>query len=242
MQQIALREAEACHGANGPLPNDLDVRDLRLSCCGREGDGGTVLDIPEFTIESGDAVAVTGPSGAGKTSLLNILGGLERPNAGSVRWGTADLAAKSEADRDRWRRRNVGYVFQDFRLFPGMSVLDNVMLATTFDRIMPPAALRVRAAMLLERVGLPQRRQRVETLSRGEMQRVAVARALLCAPLIVLADDPTADLDAASAVAVADLLLDLAREADATLIVATRDRVLLARFADIRHLANGRFA
>lgn len=221
--------------------NALAASNLRLAY-GTGSGVHEVLAIDSFSIAAGARVAITGPSGSGKTSLLYVLSGLEKPGAGTVTWGATKLTALPEAGRDRWRRHNVGMVFQDFHLFPGLSSLDNVLLAATFDGMGADAALRTRARLLLERVDLDDVDRRVEVLSRGEMQRVAVARALLFSPRIILADEPTASLDAANAAAVADLLLSLAGEADATLIVVTHDPALLARFDDVRRLVGGRLA
>lgn len=222
-------------------PNTLWASNLRLAY-GAGGGAHQVLAIDGFAVDAGARVAVTGPSGSGKTSLLYVLSGIEKPGAGTVRWGATELTGLPELGRDRWRRRNVGMVFQDFHLFPGLGSLENVLLAATFDGLGAGAALRARARLLLERVDLDDGDRRVEVLSRGEMQRVAVARALLFSPRVILADEPTASLDAANAAAVANLLLDLAGEAGATLIVVTHDPVLLARFSDVRRLVGGRLA
>jgi putative ABC transport system ATP-binding protein len=202
----------------------------------------TVLDIDELSIPAGSAVGITGPSGSGKSSLLYVLAGLERPQHGSARWGETDITRLSEPDRDRWRRQHVGMVFQDFHLLPGMTAIQNVYVAATFDHLTVPGPIKDRAESLLMRVGLRGARQRVETLSRGEMQRVAVARALLFAPPIVLADEPTASLDAASGRLVGDLLLELCREAGSTLVVVSHDPHLLQRLDAVHALTNGRLA
>lgn len=221
-------------------PNALCAEALGLAYPLAGGGLQEVLAIERFGVAAGGRVAVTGPSGSGKTSLLYVLAGLERPRAGTVAWGDTELTRLPESSRDRWRRRHVGLVFQDFHLFPGLSALDNVLLPATFDRLAAAPEHHERALALLGRVGLGDPGRRVETLSRGEMQRAAVARALLFSPPILLADEPTASLDAANAAAVADLLLELAAEAGATLIVVTHDPALLARFSDVRRLLAGR--
>jgi putative ABC transport system ATP-binding protein len=185
-------------------------------------------------------VGITGPSGSGKTSLLYVLAGIERPQYGSVRWGDTEVTKLAEADRDRWRREHVGMVFQDFHLLSGMTVMQNVLLANTFDHARTTFPLKDRARWLLTRVGLRGGLQRVETLSRGEMQRVAVARALLLKPAIVLADEPTASLDGANGQCVTDLLLELCDESRSTLLVVSHDPAVLRRLGMVHTLMGGR--
>jgi putative ABC transport system ATP-binding protein len=145
-----------------------------------------------------------------------------------VRWGAFDVGAMSPRAADRWRLDTLGLVFQQFHLFPGMSALDNVLLPLRFDRFAVASVHVERARELLDRVAVV-RHARVERLSRGEMQRVAVARALVKAPAIVLADEPTASLDRDTAAVVADLLCRLCREQHATLVVVTHDAALAGR-------------
>lgn len=187
------------------------------------------LRIPELTVAAGEKLALTGPSGCGKSTFINLVTGLERARRGSVCWGGTDIAGLGEGTRDRWRAAHVGLVMQEFHLFPGLSALDNVLLPLRLSRWRLDAAVKGRAEALLERVGLGTRERPVETFSRGEMQRTAVARALLPRPAVIVADEPTASLDAEAGDAVADLLLELADEEGATLIVATHDRHLIGR-------------
>ncbi|WP_245986695.1 ABC transporter ATP-binding protein [Azospirillum thermophilum] len=196
-----------------------------------------MLDIPALDLAGGASLAVTGPSGCGKTSLLSVLSGLERPDCTRLTVCGTDLPPLSEAARDRWRRRTVGFIFQDFHLFPGMDALGNVLLPASFRAAGASAETRRAALSLLERVGLRDPHQPVESLSRGEMQRVAVARALLFRPPLVLADEPTASLDAAAAATVADLLLELVREAGSTLVLVTHDMALAGRLDSVLALA-----
>ncbi len=199
-----------------------------------------VLDIARLAVAPGENVAVTGPSGSGKTTLINVITGLEKPTSGSVRWGDTDLAQLGESQRDAWRAQHVGLVMQEFHLFPGLSALENVLLPARFRAFSVPAATRERAVALLGRVGLARHGQDIATMSRGEMQRVAVARALLGRPAVLIADEPTASLDAASGAVVADLLIELAREENATLIAVTHDERLASRLARRLSLVAGR--
>ena len=187
-----------------------------------------VLNIAHLKISSGAHVAITGGSGSGKSSLLNVLSGLEKPTAGRVLWAAADIAALSETGRDRWRAEHVGLVMQDFHLFPGLSALENVLLPAKLARV-ADTSLKQRAGELLVKVGLSRPDQHVETMSRGEMQRVAIARALLRRPGIIVADEPTASLDSESGEAVANLLLTIAAETRCTLLVASHDPRLVDR-------------
>ncbi len=198
------------------------------------------LDIPSLTIEPGAQVALVGPSGSGKTTFINVATGMERVRTGRLAWAGDDLASMSEGGRDRWRARNVGLVMQDFHLFPGLSALGNVLLPQRLSRFRLPEGARGFALDMLGRVGLERPDQPVETMSRGQMQRVAVARALSGRPGIIVADEPTASLDADSGAAVADLIIGLASEAGATLIVATHDARLIHRLGRTLRLENGR--
>ncbi len=189
---------------------------------------GPVLSVPTLSLAAGSACGILGPSGAGKTSLLHALAGIERPAQGSVQWDDDALWALPDPARDRWRRERLGLVFQDMHLLDGLSALDNVLLPVLFDHARAPAALRDRAAALLDGLGITAERT-VSVMSRGERQRVALARALLRRPAVLLADEPTASLDAAAAEQVAGLLLDAAAANGATLLIATHDPALLAR-------------
>jgi putative ABC transport system ATP-binding protein len=199
----------------------------------------TVLDIARLELLPGSQTAICGPSGSGKTTLLHLLSGIERPRAGRVCWDDVDLFALDEAARDRWRRRSVGLVFQQFHLFSSLSPLENVLLPARFRRFRVEEAVMRRAHALLDRVEV---RATGETasLSRGEMQRVALARALLFTPPIFLADEPTASLDAEAAAQVAKLIFSACRETGATLLLVTHDRALAARCPRVVHLVAGR--
>jgi putative ABC transport system ATP-binding protein len=201
---------------------------------------GPVVDIPDLEIAPKERLAVMGPSGAGKTTLINIVTGLERPTSGQVIWDGVDIAALSEVGRDAWRSRTVGLVLQDFGLFEGLTALENVLLPQQMRRLRLGLPAHDRARELLSRVGIHRHEQTVETMSRGEMQRVAVARAVQAAPRAVVADEPTASLDAGSARDVSDLLISLTREAGATLVEITHDVGLAGAMDRIVTLKQGR--
>ncbi|RWR52909.1 ATP-binding cassette domain-containing protein [Sinirhodobacter ferrireducens] len=196
------------------------------------------LRIERLEIPAAAQVVLSGPSGSGKSTLVNVITGLLRPAAGAVSWNGTDLAALSEPVRDRWRGANVGLVMQDFHLFPGLSARENVLLPARLARVAGKETV-ARAVALLERVGLSRPDQPIETMSRGEMQRVAVARALLRAPGVIVADEPTASLDPVNGAAIGTLLRDLARQSGATLIVVSHDPRLIAAFPRRIALADG---
>lgn len=199
-----------------------------------------VLDIPALRVESGARIAVMGPSGSGKTTLVNAITGMDRSGTGSVRWGQQDLRQLGEAERDRWRARYVGLVMQEFHLFSGLSARENVLLPQRFYYWRLPAALKARADELLQQVGVNTGNRVVDVLSRGEKQRVAIARALLHAPQIMIADEPTASLDARSGEQVGELLTMLAGQYGATLIAITHDSDLAGRMNRCLQLDKGR--
>ena len=200
----------------------------------------TVLDLQAWTVEPGAVVGVTGPSGSGKSTLIHLAAGLLLPTMGRIAWGETVLSTLAEGSRDAWRRRMVGLVFQDFHLLPALSALDNVLLPHRFDHLRLPAGAVAAARDLLETVGLAYPDRQAGLLSRGEQQRVALARALARSPRILLADEPTASLDASHGRAVADLLLAFAAESGTTTIIVSHDPVLLARLPRVDALVAGR--
>ena len=224
------------------LAQALDLCGVRVRRDGR-GDGGPpVLDIAAATVAPGETVALVGPSGAGKTTLLDVIAGLTVPDAGGVSWGGTPVSGLAETRRDLWRRAHVGFVFQSVQLVPELSARDNVLLPFLFGGWRVAAADERRGRALLAELGLGDGSQRAGRLSRGEAQRVAVARALAGAPPLVLADEPTASLDRDNAERVADLLLADARRRGATLIVATHDSTLVRRLGRTVALVAGRIA
>jgi putative ABC transport system ATP-binding protein len=214
----------------------LLIRDLRKSF--REPDGGTlpILDIPEFHVGPAEQVVLMGKSGAGKTTLLHTIAGISRPDSGSVRIDGTDITRLSEAGRDRFRADKLGYVFQTFNLLGGFSALENVLLGMSFaGRGGDPA----RARQLLERVGLGHRlTHRPGMLSVGEQQRVAVARALANRPKLLLADEPTANVDAGHQQQIVDLMRETCREEQVALLIVTHTADVADQFARIERLEN----
>jgi len=182
------------------------------------------VDHLSLDIERGEFVAIVGRSGSGKTTLLNLLAGIDRPTSGTVRVADADLGSLSESGLAAWRGRNVGLVFQFFQLLPTLTVIENVMLPMDFARKIPAAERRERAQGLLERMGVGTQADKVPaTLSGGQQQRAAIARALANDPPILLADEPTGNLDSATADAVLELFADLNAEGQ-TIVVVTHER------------------
>jgi len=182
-----------------------------------------------FSLQRGDAAAVMGPSGAGKSTLLYILGGLEQPTSGTVKLDGRNPFTLSEKDLAAFRNQAIGFIFQDHCLLPQCSVLENVLVPTLVSK--DHAGYIGRARDLLAQVGLSDRLDhRPAELSGGEKQRVALARALIRQPLLLLCDEPTGNLDQASADVVASLLLELHRKQETILIVVTHSAELAARF------------
>lgn len=199
----------------------------------------TALAIDRLEVAPGERLGVAGPSGAGKSTLLHLVGGLIGPTTGTISWGTTRLDGLGEGASDRWRRETVGFVFQDFHLVDELSIFENVLLPARFSAMRAASAVRERARELIARMGLSDPDRRVAVLSRGERQRVAVARALIGRPRLLLADEPTASLDAENGAAIAELLVATARESGATLIVAAHDRPLLDRLDRVLTLVAG---
>jgi len=189
-----------------------------------------------FSVEAGQIVALYGSSGSGKTTLLNLLAGLDRPSGGRIEIGGQDLDDLGEAGRTRLRRRSIGFVFQFFNLLPTLTAAENVFLALELAGMPDPA----RARGALAAVGLAGKEQRFpHELSGGEQQRVAIARALVKEPALILADEPTGNLDTRTGDAVLDLLAGQCRDAGATLMMATHSP-RTSRIADrILHMVDG---
>jgi len=222
-------------GSPAPLASMRDVRKVYR----RGGQDLVVLDGLDLDVARGDFLALMGPSGSGKSTILNLLGGLDRPDAGTVEVDGVDLNALSRGGLAEWRARHVGFVFQAFNLIPVLTALENVELPL----LLTPLSRRERrqhAEYALEIVGLTDRRDhRPRALSGGQEQRVAIARAIATDPTMVLADEPTGDLDRASADAVMDILGRLSTEHGKTIAMVTHDPAAAARATRLLHLEKG---
>jgi putative ABC transport system ATP-binding protein len=218
----------------------IRLTDLRF----QYGDGDFALRVPELAVESGQHVAVIGPSGSGKTTLLHVIAGIGLPQTGSVEIDGANWTEMSEADRRALRVQRIGLVFQEFELLEHLRVLDNITLPY---RIHPSLSLgsecRDRAKSLAGKLGIDDKLARFPAhLSHGEKQRVAVCRALVTEPDLILADEPTGNLDPANKRRVLDYLIDGVSERGATLVLVTHDHDLLDRFdriIDVKSLSEG---
>jgi putative ABC transport system ATP-binding protein len=198
------------------------------------------VDHLNLDIAQGEFVAVVGRSGSGKTTLLNLLAGIDRPTSGTVRVADADLGSLNESGLAAWRGRHVGLVFQFFQLLPTLTVAENVMLPMDFAKSIPARARRDRAQQLLERVGVGDQADKVPaTLSGGQQQRAAIARALANDPPILLADEPTGNLDSVTADAVLKLFADLNADGR-TIVVVTHEREVRSIAGRQVTLADGR--
>ena len=198
----------------------------------------------DLNIERGAFIALLGPSGCGKSTLLNLLGGIDLPDAGNIQIDGRSLTGMNERERTRFRRRHIGFVFQFFNLIPTLTVEENLLLPLELNGLVA-SSQRDRALELLDNVGLGDRRNSFpERLSGGEQQRLAIARALVHSPLLLLADEPTGNLDAATGERILELLLQLHRRVGTTIVmvthsqeVATRaDRILMLDAGQIREI------
>lgn len=206
----------------------IAIRNLRKHYT--EGDRQrTVFADLNLDIDSGEFVALLGQSGSGKSTLLNLLGGIDLPDAGQIRIGDRSLTALSELERTRFRRRHIGFVFQFFNLIPTLTVAENLLLPLELNGLATPDQ-RDRALELLDHVGLGDRRNSFpERLSGGEQQRLALTRSLVHNPWVLLADEPTGNLDAATGERILELLLTLHRQAQTTMVVVTHSPTVAAR-------------
>lgn len=226
----------------------ITLLNLSKKYTGPDGSVVPVIDIDELRIDDGEQVALIGTSGSGKTTLLHLIAGILAPDSGSILFelpgeGRADLAKMSEAQRDVFRGRHIGYIFQTHHLLPGFTALENVLLGMSFTG---RSADRTWARHLLQEVGLSDRvNYKPEKLSVGQQQRVAVARALANKPKLVLADEPTGALDPRTAQQVLDLIRSLCTEVRASLLLVSHDLAIARQLpreltlTDINRAASG---
>jgi putative ABC transport system ATP-binding protein len=203
------------------------------------GEGFTALKGIDLSVSSGEYVAIVGKSGSGKSTLLNMLTGIDHPSTGQVVINGTDVHTLAESELARWRGRNVGIVFQFFQLIPTLTVIENVLLAMDFVNAIPGSQRQERAEMLLDGVGIGEHRHKLPSaLSGGEQQRAAIARALANDPPILVADEPTGNLDSHTAMHVQNLFTNLVEEGK-TVIVVTHETTPNTRFERVITLSDG---
>ena len=213
----------------------LAVTDLKKSFQSPEGPRVQIVNVPAFSIAAGEQVALRGESGSGKTTFLNLIAGILAADSGRVMIETAEMTALSEPKRDRLRAEKLGYIFQTFNLLQGYTVVENVVLGMSFG---PRGADRAHARQMLERVGLGHRLNHFPSqLSTGQQQRVAVARALANRPKLVLADEPTGNLDRKHGRESLALIRKVCREEGAALLLVSHDEEVLSEFETRRDFA-----
>ncbi|MBN2579050.1 MAG: ABC transporter ATP-binding protein [Pirellulales bacterium] len=212
----------------------LILKNLKKSYRQPDGSELRILDIPAYRVSQGEQVVLIGESGCGKTTLLHVIAGISRPTEGKVRIDDFDLTLMTEPEVDRFRAERIGYVFQTFNLLTGFTALENVLLAMRFARGRPD---KTRAKKLLDRVGLSHRlTHRPTMLSVGEQQRVAVARALANRPKLLLADEPTANVDAGNQQAILDLIRQTSQEENVALMLVTHSHEVADQFPRVDRL------
>ncbi len=211
----------------------LEISKLEKSFVSPEGERHRVVNVKRFALAEMAQVALSGESGSGKTTFLHLIAGILKPDAGTITLAGNKMSALSEPERDRLRATTIGYIFQTFNLLQGYTCLENVLLGMSFG----PGADRVQAQALLERVGLGNRlRHYPRQLSTGQQQRVAVARALANRPKLVLADEPTGNLDQKNAREAISLIRQACQENGAALLLVSHDREVLGQFEDRQEL------
>ena len=212
----------------------LQFTDVHKSFAEPNGNRLHILDVPTFSVQEGEQMVLVGRSGCGKTTLLHVIAGIATADSGEVKIDGVDIAKLSESGRDRFRAASIGYVFQTFNLLSAFTAFENVMLGMTFARGKRDAA---RAHSLLERVNLGHRKHHKPTaMSVGEQQRVAVARALANRPRLLLADEPTANVDPANQEMMVDLIRDTCQEENVAMVLVTHSMEVAERFERVDKL------
>ena len=210
----------------------LSITALQKAFVSPDGERRVIVDVPQFGLEAGQQLALRGESGSGKTTFLHLIAGILAADRGSILLGAQDMARLKEAARDRLRAEVIGYIFQTFNLLQGYTCLENVLLGMSFG----PGADRKQATAVLERVGLGHRLHHYpRQLSTGQQQRVAVARAMANQPKLVLADEPTGNLDHKNAKEALGLIRETCRENGAALLLVSHDAAVLGVFEDSRN-------
>ena len=205
----------------------LEIANLKKSFIAPDGERHSIVDVAQFSLPAGEQLALAGESGSGKTTFLNLIAGILKSDSGDIQLGGVVISELSEPKRDRFRALTIGYIFQTFNLLPGYTCLENVLLGMSFGA----GVDRPFAEKLLQRVGLENRlHHRPRQLSTGQQQRVAVARALANRPKLVLADEPTGNLDHKNARESLALIRETCRENGAALLLVSHDREVLGQF------------
>jgi ABC-type antimicrobial peptide transport system, ATPase component len=213
----------------------LAIRGLKKSFVSPEGAQTPVVDVADFRLEAGAQLALRGESGSGKTTFLHLIAGILAADTGAIEIDGSAMTSLGEAGRDKLRAAKIGYIFQTFNLLQGLTVLENVMTGMAFG----PGVDREHARAMLERVGLGARlRHFPRQLSTGQQQRVAVARALANRPKLVLADEPTGNLDRKNSIEALALIRETCRENGAALLLVSHDEQVLAQFENVRDFAD----
>jgi len=194
----------------------------------------TAVAVDRLIIQNGEQVALVGPSGSGKTTLLHLISGLLTPTTGEIKFDNVSISTMPETWRDRWRANAVGYVFQKLNLLSSLSILDNLLVAMFFAKTIPKKEQRQWANQLLDQVNLSDKLAKFpHQLSMGEQQRVAVVRAVINKPRLILADEPTASLDQDNALLVLEMLRQFAKQSNSILVVSTHDKQIMRQFERI---------
>jgi putative ABC transport system ATP-binding protein len=223
---------------NALSPSLVEIRHLTKSYC-RGGQVVPVLTNISFDIRAGEFIALMGPSGSGKSTLLNLIAGIDKPDSGSLRVNGIDIAELSEGELADWRAGNIGFIFQFYNLMPVLTAFENVELPLLLTRL-PRGQRRQRVELALSMVGLTDRMEHYPSeLSGGQQQRVAIARAFITDPVLLVADEPTGDLDRASADDILAMLARLNSELGKTIIMVTHDPHAAKSAHLIRHLDKG---
>lgn len=207
----------------------LKIKNLKKYFTNSAGEKLNIINIPEFTVEDKEITAVSGESGSGKSTFLNLISGILNPGSGEIYINGTDITKLSESKKDYFRAKNIGYIFQSFNLLQGFNALENVMLGMMFSG----KADKKKSETVLAKVGLHSRmKNKPQELSVGEQQRVAVARAMVNSPLLILADEPTANLDSKNTEIIIDLIKNICSESGTALITVSHEEYVVSQFSN----------